>query len=259
MKTCICEASDLLFGFSAVFPSESCKAYSDAFNSSGLQRLSPSLGGCEFLVFCDVCVATAKGRGWIIIQRRNNSDDAFESKGWEDYRNGFGDYYGNYWMGLEKIHQITSSGDYDLFIGFTFVLTSTRKYGYYTKFKVDSMEAGYKLNYDQFDAENSYSGLEDGLEQHRGHEFSTHDQDNDGIDEYDCAEGNGLQHGGWWFGRSNSDTSSSVGSVDSCYSSNLNGRYYDGSTANEDGIRWRGISSALALQETIMAIRKAEV
>ena len=37
-----------------------------------------------------------------------NNDENFE-RGWTDYVNGFGDPNENYWIGLKKMHELTTS------------------------------------------------------------------------------------------------------------------------------------------------------
>ncbi|KAI0225987.1 hypothetical protein LSAT2_023298, partial [Lamellibrachia satsuma] len=54
----------------------------------------------HFPVFCTV-------DKYIVIQRRSAPYVASFNRSWEEYKNGFGDVRGEFWLGLEKIHQIT--------------------------------------------------------------------------------------------------------------------------------------------------------
>ncbi|KAI0238526.1 Angiopoietin-related protein 7 [Lamellibrachia satsuma] len=54
----------------------------------------------HFPVFCAV-------DKYIVIQRRSAPYVASFNRSWEEYKNGFGDVRGEFWLGLEKIHQIT--------------------------------------------------------------------------------------------------------------------------------------------------------
>ena len=47
------------------------------------------------------------GAGWTVIQRRVDGAETF-SRGWDDYAAGFGDAAGDYWLGNEYIHRLTS-------------------------------------------------------------------------------------------------------------------------------------------------------
>jgi hypothetical protein len=49
--------------------------------------------------------------GWTVIQQRINGTVDFY-RGWKDYKNGFGDLRTEFWLGNEKIHQITNQGQY---------------------------------------------------------------------------------------------------------------------------------------------------
>ena len=57
-----------------------------------------------FDVFCD---QTTKGGGWTVFQKRLNGSVDFY-RYWNDYKCGFGDLNGEFWLGLDKIHRLTS-------------------------------------------------------------------------------------------------------------------------------------------------------
>lgn len=193
--------------------------------------------------------------GWIVIQRRQSSNVAFQNKNWEDYRTGFGSYLGNYWMGLEKIHEITSSGDYELFIGFRyFDEYYNQRYALYDTFAVGSEADYYKLTVSGY---STGSTAVDSLQMHDGQSFSTYDEDHDGLGGgIDCANLFGERHGGWWFGGGSTGNNNDLVS---CVSSNLNGQYYTyGQSASSNRITWYDLNLPLNLlvEETLMAIRR---
>lgn len=58
-------------------------------------------------VYCD---QTTDGGGWIVIQRRMNNterEDFFRS--WAEYKLGFGKLEGEFWLGLDLLHVLTST------------------------------------------------------------------------------------------------------------------------------------------------------
>ena len=123
---------------------------------------------------------------------------------WEQYKNGFGSVSKkNYWIGLEKLHDLTDSGSYGLQIMLR-MNGGEVKVVEYDSFRVAGENENYKLWVSGFRP--GGSGLADRLSYHNGQPFSTYDKDNDAHDTASCSRAYGSA--GWWFGR--------------CFSSHLN-------------------------------------
>ncbi|XP_073248430.1 ficolin-1-like [Porites lutea] len=161
------------------------EVYKSGAKISGVNKIY--LGGLgEFEVFCDQKTA---GGGWTVFQkRRDGSVDFFRA--WDDYKRGFGNLSGEFWLGLDKIHRLTVSGGYKLRVDLEDIHGKTA-FAEYSSFSVTNETAKYQLNL------GNYSGTAgDSLGYHRGMSFSTKDRDNDKYGVVNCALGN---KGAWWY------------------------------------------------------------
>ncbi|KAI0235376.1 Ficolin-2, partial [Lamellibrachia satsuma] len=78
-----------------------------------------------------------------VFQRRLDGSVDFY-RGWSDYKNGFGSTNGEFWLGNENIHSLTSNGNYVLRIDLEAFDGETR-FAEYTDFLVDSESTNYTL------------------------------------------------------------------------------------------------------------------
>ena len=69
---------------------------------SGVYTINPDNFGA-FDVYCD---QTTAGGGWAVFQKRLDGSVDFY-RGWDDYKRGFGNLNGEFWLGLDKIHRLT--------------------------------------------------------------------------------------------------------------------------------------------------------
>ena len=68
--------------------------------------------------------------GWVVIQQRMDGGTSF-NRTWVDYKNGFGTYNRNFWLGLENMYRITASGVYRLRFEFETITGKTPGDGYH--------------------------------------------------------------------------------------------------------------------------------
>jgi len=186
----------------------------DVFKSgariSGVYTIDPD-GSGAFDVFCD---QTTAGGGWTVFQKRLDGSVDFY-RGWNDYKLGFGNLNGEFWLGLDKINRITNSERYKLRVDLEDIQGNTA-YAEYDMFAVTSEKIKYQLSL------GAYSGTAgDSLTDYRGMSFSTKDQDND-KSSVNCAV---SYKGAWWY--------------NGCHHSNLNGFYHHGTHSSyADGVNW---------------------
>lgn len=118
-----------------------CKDLLDAGDGQNGLRIiypDPGLPDRYFVVYCD---QTTDGGGWMIFQRRTNSSCPREnfSRSWKEYRMGFGNIGGEFWIGLDALHLLTSTVKQELRIDL-FDWEGAHRYAKYDWFHVDGPE-----------------------------------------------------------------------------------------------------------------------
>jgi len=145
--------------------------------------------------------------GWIIFHQRLGYTFDWQLP-WADYKVGFGSIDANFWLGLEKVHLLTSSQPYRLRVEIQERSTELWYSAEYWLFTIgDELSDKYRLDVtgysgDASDAlhfEGNYNGNNCfGCYYHDGMKFTTYDQDND-LASGNCAPP--LGGGGWWYNR----------------------------------------------------------
>uniref|UniRef100_A0A8C6EEX3 Tenascin-N n=1 Tax=Moschus moschiferus TaxID=68415 RepID=A0A8C6EEX3_MOSMO len=160
-------------------------------------------------VYCDM---DTDGGGWIVFQRRNTGQLDF-FKRWRTYVEGFGDPMKEFWLGLDKLHNLTMGTPTRYEVRVDLQTANESAYAVYDSFQVASSKERYRLTV------GNYRGTAgDALTYHNGWKFTTFDRDND-IALSNCAL---THHGGWWY--------------KNCHLANPNGRY--GETKHSEGVNW---------------------
>ncbi|XP_042228703.1 angiopoietin-4-like isoform X2 [Homarus americanus] len=186
----------------ATEPEDCWKLRQKGKNKSGVYSIWPRFSPAPFFVYCDM---ETEGGGWTVIQRREDGSVEFLRE-WMDYKYGFGNLAGEFWLGNENIHLLTNQHVSKLRIDMA-DFDQQNGHAIYSAFAIGSELEGYSLK-----LLGEYSGdAGDSLRYHVGRHFSTIDVDNDAWPERSCARDH---HGAWWYR--------------ACETSNLNGRYLHG-------------------------------
>ncbi|XP_039439957.1 microfibril-associated glycoprotein 4-like [Culex pipiens pallens] len=159
----------------------------EASRHSGVQLIHPQPGfGEPFAVFCDQAYENGD---WVVIQNRYAGSVHFY-RGWADYERGFGNMNGEFWLGLQKIHELTYSRRYVLHVLLE-DWEGIRAVARYSDFLMTGPEEGYELR-----SLGNYSGnAGDAMSYNLGMKFSTFDNDNDPVTS-NCAVN---LKSAWWF------------------------------------------------------------
>ena len=99
-----------------------------------------------FDVRCDM--DTTNGRGWTVFQRRVDGSVDFY-KNWDNYKNGFGNLSGEFWLGLDKIHRLSANGQNELRVDLE-TFENEAAYAVYKSFTVGNEREAYLLNVGSF-------------------------------------------------------------------------------------------------------------
>ncbi|XP_065063773.1 angiopoietin-4-like [Rhopilema esculentum] len=81
---------------------------------------------------------------WIVFQRGVSADVDFY-RDWISYKVGFGDPSGNFWLGLDKLHEMAKPGAGAKLRIDMKVMTGGSYHAEYSKFEVENEAAGYRL------------------------------------------------------------------------------------------------------------------
>ncbi|XP_015683404.1 tenascin [Protobothrops mucrosquamatus] len=204
------------------FPRDCSQALLNGEIASGLYTIYLNGNQSQPLeVYCDM---SSDGGGWIVFLRRQNGEVNFYQN-WRTYESGFGDPNNEFWLGLDKLHKITSQGPYELRVDLRD--RGETAYALYNKFTVGDARTRYRLKVD------GYSGnAGDSMSYHNVRAFSTFDKDHDSAIT-NCA----LSYkGAFWY--------------KNCHRVNLMGRYGDNShSQGVNWFHWKGHEHSIAFAE----------
>ncbi|XP_078135188.1 microfibril-associated glycoprotein 4-like [Sander vitreus] len=185
----------------------------DKSKPSGVYTIYPAGERSAVEVYCDM---TSEGGRWTVIQGRMDSTVNFY-RGWDQYKIGFGNPAGEYWLGLDNIHYLTKNKKSELLVNME-DFEGNKVFARYSVFSVGEECDGFVLTVSGF----TDGGAGDSLSYHNRMKFSTFDKDQDTWPQ-NCAK---SFLGGFWY--------------HDCHYANPNGVYLWGSdsTLYAVGVEW---------------------
>ncbi|XP_028282994.1 angiopoietin-related protein 3-like [Parambassis ranga] len=210
-------------------PSDCSELFDRGERVSAVYTIKPN-GSQPFMAFCDM----SRDYGATVIQRRRDGSVNFDQT-WEQYENGFGDFTGEFWLGLRKIHSLSFKGNSVLHMQLEDWKQDKHFIEY--RFYLDGPESNYTIHLTHLSG-----NVPDPMSNHTGIMFSTKDRDNNNHQDSNCAR---HQTGGWWF--------------NACGDTNLNGKYFHvrpkGRSERRRGIQWKsGRRASYSLRFTQISV-----
>jgi len=129
-----------------------------------------------------------------VLIQQNVDGSNFFNRSWAEFKVGFNDSSGNYWLGNDLLHQLTKRDRYKVRWDVQ-ALNLSWYYEEYNTFAVQSEANNYRLQVSGFSG-----NAGDGLSYHDGMMFTTYDRDNDRSTSSSYRGNCALKHGGgFWF------------------------------------------------------------
>ena len=123
----------------------------------------------------------------MLIQQKEGRSNFF-NRSWAEFKVGFGDPSGNYWIGNDRLSQLTANGRYKL--KFDLQVLSTRKWYWaeYSTFRVMTEADNYKVQVSGFSGNANFDAFGDKPTNEANElQFTTYDRDNDLSPNGNCA------------------------------------------------------------------------
>ena len=152
------------------------------------------------------CIMESYGGGWMAFSRRYNGSVIFKGRMWKNYKNGFGEATGEYWLGNDILHLVTQSMKHELMVHAESFDVGEICSAKLRNFRIGAESVSFEMDHD---GQVPGSGCGIPFLRFRPRKFSTNYKDNDFKDNDNCAAGMGS---GWWY--------------NACSNDQMNGHYY---------------------------------
>jgi len=131
-----------------------------------------------------------------LLIQQNLDGSNFFNRSWEEFKIGFNDSRGNYWLGNELLSQLTLNGRYKLRFDLQSRANHNWYYAEYSTFVVQAEPTNYMLHV------GGYSGNagRDAFNSHDRMMFTTYDRDNDRLKTAENSNCAVITGGGFWYG-----------------------------------------------------------
>uniref|UniRef100_A0A6B0V9E7 Putative ficolin/ixoderin n=1 Tax=Ixodes ricinus TaxID=34613 RepID=A0A6B0V9E7_IXORI len=168
--------------------------------------------GKPIKVTCDM--KSKDGGGWTVIQRQSKDEknESFFDRKFEEYESGFGTAGGSFWIGLENLRALTSFPNNQQALKIEMKRSNgqwSTTVVYYHKFQVGSKDQQYKLTIEEYDYKKAGT-VYNAMSNQNGTGFTVKLNGKPKSKEPSCFKE--TLTGGWWF------------KVNECNYANLNGR-----------------------------------
>ena len=91
------------------------------------------------------CDQTTSGGGWTVFQKRMDGSVDF-NRTWNDYKHGFGNLVGEFWLGLDKVNRLTQNKTKNMLRIDLGVTTRQTVHAEYEWFGIGKETANYRLH-----------------------------------------------------------------------------------------------------------------
>ena len=203
----------------STFPKDCADLHTLGLRQSGVYQVH-LLGKFQRNVYC---LMDRYDGGWMAFQRRFDGSVKFFSRKWFDYKHGFGDPNGEYYLGNEMLHLLTTGESHDYRVEAT-SFTNEMKSKVIQNVVVAGEDDKYRIKYEASSVDQTapvYGA------RFRNKQFSTSDNDNDDNSGENCAQ----KFGPWWHS--------------GCHNNGMNGYYKDATKYEYSASFWTNHGEAI--------------